>query len=144
MNVMCFRSCIVLSLALIVFAFFAGNAWSDNLSWTWTAPTTRVDGTAFDMATEGSGYYVWFNGVLMEDASGNPVLLTKDNNNITKVETGTTTVCIALATVDVDGRVGPDSVSKGAISCKEAKAPPGHPTEINVKIIFDPPPRTLP
>jgi len=117
---------------------------ADNLTWTWTAPTARTDGTAFDMATEGAGYYVWFNGVPMTDANGDPVLLTKDNNNITKVETTSTTICIALATVDVDGRVGPDSVSMGEVSCKDAKAPPGNPTQINVRVLFDPPPGQLP
>jgi hypothetical protein len=139
MNVMCFRSCIVLSLALIVLAFFAGNVMADELNWTWTAPTTRADGTPFDMATEGAGFLVKFNGVQELDGNGNPLLLEPGSNGLYKTFPQSGEVCISLATQDVDGRVGAYSEAVNdatQTACKTVLAPPGVINNLSVTIVI--------
>lgn len=118
-------------LTMLLLGASCNDARADNLQWSWTAPTTRTDGTPFDMATEGSGYQVWFNDVQEVDANGDPLLLSAGANQLTKIFPAGQ-ICAEFATKDVDGRVGP----KSAPVCKDVLAPPGEPSNVTVTIII--------
>lgn len=135
---------LVMLLLCMFFAALTGMkmANADELSWTWTAPISRTDGTAFDMATEGQGYMVWFNDVLEVDTNGDPLMLSEGANGISKVFPSYGQICIDVATVDKDGRIGPKHSAVHGITggtCKEVLAPPGSVTNLTVNIIVSPP-----
>lgn len=115
------KNILISSLLLLV---FSSNTIADDLQWSWTAPVARTDGTSFDMATEGAGYRVWFNDVLES------IMLSAGSNALTKVFPAGQ-VCAKFATVDIDGREGPQS----APVCKDVFAPPGAPSNVTVTII---------
>jgi len=96
---------------------------ADTLTWSWTAPTARTDGTSFDMATEGKGYRVFFNGV------ADPTLLSEGSNGLEKTFPPGQ-VCAEFTTVDLQDR---ESV-KSPASCKDVLAPPGAPSNVTVVI----------
>jgi len=108
---------------LLILLLFALPVQADTLSWSWTAPTQRADGTLFDMSTEGQGYRVHFNGV------AEPVLLQPGDNALTKTfQSGQ--VCAEFQTIDTEGR---ESI-KSPPSCKDVLAPPGEPSNVTVTI----------
>jgi hypothetical protein len=89
------------------------------------------------MATEGAGFLVKFNGVQELDSNGNPLLLSPGSNGIYKTFPESGEVCIELATVDVDGRVGPynEAVNDATqTACKMVLAPPGGVSNLTVTI----------
>lgn len=111
------------------------RAYADTLTWSWQAPTARTDGSAFDMATEGAGYHVWFNGEPALNMNGEPLLLSVGANNLSRAfPTGQ--VCAEFTTVDRDGRETP---FRSDPVCKSVLAPPGVPSSISVIITVTPP-----
>lgn len=113
---------------------------ADTLNWSWDAPTTRTDGTPFDMTNDGAGYQIMFNGVLEMDGSGNPLLLSPGANGLSK-DFPAGDVCIQVATQDTDGRLSTftDAVNDSSqTACKGVLAPPGQVTNITVTITVVP------
>ena len=112
---------------LVINLLTINQAHADTLTWSWTAPTARSDGTAFDMATEGKGYRVWFNGVAEQS------LLSGGANGLEKTfQPGQ--VCAEFTTVDKQDR---ESI-KSPPSCKDVMAPPGEPSNVTVTITVGP------
>jgi len=99
-------------------------AMADTLTWSWTAPTQRTDGTLFDMSTEGKGYRVYFNGVAEAQ-----LLQPGDIDLVKTFPQGQ--VCAEFQTVDPEDR---ESVLSSP-SCKAVLAPPGEPSNVTVTII---------
>jgi hypothetical protein len=124
-----------LSLFLII-STLSCIAHADVLTWSWSAPTAREDGTAFDMATEGAGYQIKFNGVLELDPNGNPLLLGSGSNGVEK-EFPAGDICIEVATQDSEGRLGrfTEAVNNSTqTACKSVLTPPGEVTNLTVRI----------
>ena len=116
---------VIIFLILVCFImlhFVAATAQADILTWEWTPPTERTDGTAL-LPEEIEGYGFILNGVEQ------PNLLTGGENNlILDIPLGEQ--CGQFATEDVNGRrsVWTDPV------CETAKGPPGKPSSVNVTI----------
>ena len=107
----------------IMLHFVAATAKADILTWEWTPPTERTDGTAL-LPEDIEGYGFMLNGV------EHPSLLTGGENNlILDIPLGEQ--CGSFSTVDTEGRrsVWTDPV------CTTAKGPPGKPSSVNVHIV---------
>jgi len=111
---------------LLLAAFILLNAvavLADTLTWEWTPPTERTDGTPLAL-DEIAGYRMILNGVEQ------PTLLTGGENNLT-LEAPLGEQCGSFATEDTEGRM---SVFTDPV-CKTAKGPPGKPVSVSVKIV---------
>jgi len=97
-------------------------ALADTLTWEWTPPTERTDGTALTIE-EIAGYAFMLNGVEQPD-----LLTGGENNLILDIPLGEQ--CGSFATEDTEGR---RSVWTEPV-CKVAKGPPGKPANVNVTI----------
>jgi len=111
---------------LLLTAFILLNAvaaLADTLTWTWTPPTEREDGTLLTVE-EIAGYGFMLNGIEQ------PALLTGGENNLI-LEIPLGEQCGQFLTEDTEGRrsIWTDPV------CKTAKAPPGSVSSVNVKIV---------
>jgi hypothetical protein len=111
---------------LALIAAFAAHA--DDLTWSWNAPTKRTDGAAFNMATEGAGYWLYLNG------AKEPSMLLPGSTKLIKTVPASGSFCAEFSTQDVDGREGPKSTAV----CKDVLAPPGAPTSVTVTITISP------
>jgi hypothetical protein len=124
----------------ILLMLFTLPVHADTLTWSWSAPTAREDTSPFDMATEGAGFQIKFNGVLELDSNGNPLMLSPGANGIAK-SFPTGDVCIEVATQDIDGRLGrfTEAVNNSTqTACKSVLAPPGEITNLEVQITITP------
>jgi len=117
---------VTITLALVLAIAYSGLVRADTLDWSWTAPTERTDGTAFDMDTEGQGYRVFFNGV------AEATLLDPGSTALIKTFPAGE-VCAEFTTVDTEGR---ESV-KSPPSCKTVLSPPGAPNNVTVTITIE-------
>ena len=111
--------CVVMFLAIV----FSTPAHADTLTWTWTPPDARTDGTPL-LPEEIAGYRFMLNTIEQ------PNLLTGGENNlILDIPLGEQ--CGQFATEDTEGRL---SVFTDPV-CKTAKGLPGKPVSVNVTIV---------
>lgn len=111
-------------LALILFTW--GNfAQADDLTWTWTAPTARTDGTPL-AASEIEGYRLRLNGAVRTS------LLSAGSTTLVEVVSAAGDVCAEFQTVDTDGR---ESTWTAPV-CKTVMAAPNPPSSVTVTIII--------
>ena len=120
------RTIVILFTLLLV-----GHVHADEVTWTWNAPTDRIDGTPLDFATEGAGYHVWFDGVQEMDSNGDPLLLSVGPNNLTKAFPAGE-ICAKLTAVDLEGRESGFSNE----ACATVVAPPGAPSNVTVTVVI--------
>ena len=114
---------LVAILAIFFLLLFSVAATADTLTWTWTPPDSRTDGTPL-LPEEIAGYRFMLNDIEQ------PALLTGGENNlIMDIPLGEQ--CGRFATEDTDGRM---SVFTDPV-CKTAKGPPGKPVSVTVKIV---------
>ena len=119
----CDLMALVAILALFFVMMFSVVATADTLTWTWTPPDSRVDGTLL-LPEEIAGYRFMLNDIEQ------PAILTGGENNlILDIPLGEQ--CGQFATEDTDGRM---SVFTDPV-CKTAKGPPGQPVSVSVKIV---------
>ena len=110
-------------LAIFFLLLFSVAAMADTLTWTWTPPDARTDGTLLP-PEEIAGYRFMLNDIEQ------PNLLTGGENNLI-LEASSGNQCGQFATEDTEGRV---SIWTDPV-CKDTKAPPGNPNSVTVVII---------
>ena len=103
--------------------FFTSSIYADTVTWEWTPPDSREDGTPLP-PEEIAGYAFMLNEVEQ------PELLTGGENNLTII-TPLGEQCGAFATEDTEGR---RSVWTAPV-CKIAKGLPGKPASVTVRIV---------
>ena len=113
---------LVAVMAISFLLMFSVVAMADTLTWTWTPPDAREDGTLL-APEEIAGYRFILNDIEQ------PTLLTGGENNlILDIPLGEQ--CGQFATEDTEGRL---SVFTDPV-CKTAKGQPGKPVSVNVTI----------
>ena len=121
-------------LAVVMVVCFAVPATADTLSWSWTPPDSRVDGTPLT-AEEIAGYHFMINGVLVVDNTvlGDVPVLLSDGLNTMDYVAAAGTICAQFATVDTEARESDFTEPEAA--CKESKTRPGKPFNLEVTIV---------
>jgi hypothetical protein len=118
---------------LFALLFAVSSLQAATFNVTWNAATERVDGTPFNMATDGLGYHVWFDGVQEINSDGDPVLLHVGANELSRVVPSGTELCIALSTVPKQG----DESDPSPETCKTYFAKAGMPSNLTITIVPD-------
>ena len=124
---------LVAVMAISFLLMFSVVAMADTLTWTWTPPDAREDGTPLP-ADEIAGYGMMINGAVITETNvlGETVpLLLDDGSNAMDYVADLGEQCAQFNTVDTEGR---ESVFTDP-SCKVAKGLPGKPVSVNVTIV---------
>lgn len=109
-------------IALILLAI-SNMTYADNeVTWTWTAPTTNEDGTPL---TDLAGFYMYFNGVKY------PTMLEQGVNSFVKTFPAGEVICGEVTAVDFPG----NESAKSNEACWDA--PPGAPSSLTVTVIIE-------
>ena len=119
---------------LLLAVLLTGSATADTLSWSWTPPDARVDGTPLP-AEEIAGYHFMINGALIMENTllGDVPVLLSDGLNTMDYVAAAGTICAQFATVDTEARESDFTEPEAA--CKKSKARPGKPFNLEVTIV---------
>lgn len=115
------RKLLMLAVLLVTGVLSAPLVQADTINVTWTAPTTRTDGTPL-AASEIGKYEVFSDGAYVQEVGAGMTTL---DFTMTSGQH-----CLQMRTVDTDGRAGPLSAEK----CFTILAPPNQMT-INVNVV---------
>lgn len=110
------------TLLALLLMFITSLAYADNeVTWSWTAPTTNEDGSPL---TDLAGFFMYFNGVK------DPTMLAHGVNTLIKTFPPGA-ICGEVTAVDTSG----NESAKSNEACWDA--PPGAPSSLTVTVIIE-------